>query len=112
MSFEENIQERVRLDNQLKAYNEKIKEIKERRSRIASSIFGDDYDERLCNKTVQISDGRLKFVNTRTANPLTFRYVEASLSNIIRNEEQVAKIVKYLKENREMKTTPEIKRYS
>jgi len=113
MSFEDNIKEWVALDNQLKVYNDKIREIKEKRTRLSDKIVGgDNFDSHLCNKTLQISDGKLKFANTKVTAPLTFKYVQSSLSNIIRNETQVAQIIQYLKEHREIKMVPEIKRYS
>lgn len=114
MSFEEKIKEWVQLDNQIKVYNERIRKIKEQRSEIAQSILGneDNFETRMCNKSVKISDGTLKFVNTRVTPQLTFKYVESSLSQIIKNEDQVEQILKFLKENREIKFVPEIKRYS
>lgn len=113
MSFEENIKEWVSLDNQLKLYNDKIKQIKEKKASVSDKILGiDNFDTRLCNKSLEISDGKLKFVNSRVSSNLTFKYVEDSLKKIIPNEEQVSRIILYLKENREIKIVPEIKRYS
>lgn len=111
MSFEENIKEWVALDNQLKLYNDKIKEIKEKRAVVSDKIIGiDDFETKLCNKSLQISDGKLKFVYTKSSTALTFKYVEETLKKIIRNERQVEQIIQYLRDNREIKMTPEIKR--
>tara|TARA_Y200000002_G_C22686619_1_gene666230 strand:+ start:4926 stop:5267 length:342 start_codon:yes stop_codon:yes gene_type:complete len=113
MSFEEHIKEWVALDNQLKLYNDKIKQIKEKRARVSEKILDiENFDTKLCNKSLEISDGRLKFVNSRIASNLTFKYVEDSLKNIIQNDKQVSQIIQYLKENREIKMVPEIKRFS
>ena len=113
MSFEENIKEWVSLDNQLKLYSDKIKQIKEKKASVSDKIVGiDNFETRLCNKSLEISDGKLKFVNSRVSSNLTFKYVEDSLKKIIPNEEQVSRIIQYLKENREIKIVPEIKRYS
>ena len=113
MSFEENIKEWVSIDNQLKVYNDKIRSLKERKAILTDKIVGgDNFENRLCNKTIQISDGKLKFVNSRISSQLTFKYIHSSLSNIIHNKNQVEQIIQYLKENREIKTVPEIKRYS
>lgn len=113
MSFEEQVKEWVSIDNQIQIYAEKMKELKERRSNISNKIVNiDNFDTQLCNKTLQISDGHLKFVNTRVSSSLTFTYVKKSLHNIIKNDKQVDQIIRYLKENREIKTVSEIKRYS
>ena len=66
----------------------------------------------LKNTSIQISDGKLKFISTKVANPLTFKYIEKSLGEVIKNENQVKQIVDYLKNNRDIKVTQEIKRFS
>jgi len=111
MSFEENIKQWVLLDNQLKILNEKAKEIREKRSSVNENIQTIVQKNNLINKSVQISDGNLKFVNTRVPAPLTYKYLETSLGEIIKNETQVKQIINYLKENREIKLVSEIKRF-
>ena len=111
MSFESQIKEWVRLDNEMRIYNEKIRQIREKKSQIVESLKeANTFSEQLHNKTINISDGKLKFSNTKVSSPITFKYIDATLKRIIRNEEQVEKIIHYLKENREIKLVPEIKR--
>ena len=109
MSFEENIKQWVLLDNQLKILNEKVKEIRDKRNSVNESIQTIVEKNNLTNKSVQISDGSLKFVNTRVPAPLTYKYLETSLGEIIKNESQVKQIINCLKQNREIKLVPEIK---
>ena len=111
MSFEENIKQWVLLDNQLKILNEKAKEIREKRNSVNENIQTIVQKNDLTNKSVQISDGKLKFVNTRIPAPLTYKYLETSLGEIIKNETQVKQIINYLKEKREIKLVSEIKRF-
>jgi hypothetical protein len=111
MSFEENIQQWVALDNQMKLLNEKIKEIREKKSRLYDKMTPYIEQHNLNNASVQISDGKLRFVNTKVYVPLSFRYIEKSLGEVIRNEGQVKQIVNYLKDQREVKVVPEIKRF-
>lgn len=112
MSFEEKIQQWVMLDNQQKILNEKIREIRDKKSDLGETI--QDYVENnsLSNAVVQISDGKLKFVKTKVASPLTFKYLEKSLGEIIKNDRQVQQIMQYLKEKRDYKVIQEIKRFS
>lgn len=114
MSFEENIKEWVQLDNELKLYNERARTIRDRKAELLDKILGEnrEFDKNLNNRTIDISDGKLKFQNTKQTSPLTFKYLQDSLHKIIRNEKQVEQIVNYLKENREIKLVPEIKRSS
>ncbi len=112
MSFEQNIQKWVSLDNKIKILNDNLNELREQRAELSKSLY--TYAERnnLNNANIQISDGKLKFVTNKVSNPLSFKYVEKTLGEIISSEEQVKKIVNYLKEHREFKTVQELKRFS
>lgn len=111
-NFEENIQKWVLLDNQLKILNEKIHEVRDKKSQLLDSITEYAEKNKLMDANIQISDGKLKFTKTRISEPLTFKYLEKSLSNIIRNETQVKQIMEHIKNNREIKIVPEMKRFS
>jgi hypothetical protein len=111
MSFEQQIQQWVLIDNQLKSYNEKIKELREKKTLISQQINTHIEDNELNNAAIKISDGQLKFVKIKETQPLTFKYLETCLSEIIKNEDQVKKIVEYIKNKREIKYIPEIKRF-
>jgi len=112
MSFEEKIQQWVSLDNQLKIMNEKVREIRDKKNNLSETIHRYIETNDLSNAVVQISDGKLKFTNTKVTPPLSFKYLEKSLGEIIKNEAQVKQIVDYLKQKREYKIVPEIKRFS
>ena len=112
MSFENQIQQWVQLDNQLKQINEKIKELREKRNALEKNITKYASSNNLSNATVQISDGRLKFANTKVQEPLTFKYLEKTLSEVIKNDSQVKLIMEHIRQKREVKVVPEIKRFS
>ena len=67
-------------------------------------------EKQLGKATVNISDGKLKFVTAKHTAPLTLTYIEKCLSELITNSSQVEQIMTYIKKNRETKTTTEIKR--
>ena len=112
MSFENQIQQWVSLDNQLKQLNEKVKDLRDKRNNIEENITSYASENNLSNATVKISDGRLKFTNTKVQEPLTFKYLEKTLGEVIKNESQVKLIVEHLKQKRSVKIVPEIKRFS
>ena len=111
-TFEQKIQRWVSLDNQIKSYAEKINELREAKTRVNEEILEHVEKNNLDKATVQITGGRLRFVKSRVANPLSFKYIEKTLATIISNPTQVNQIVDVLKENRDIKTVTEIKRYS
>ena len=112
MSFEQNIQKWVSLDNKIKILNDNLNQLREQRAELSKSLYAYAERNNLNNANIQISDGKLKFVTSKVSNPLSFKYVEKTLGEIISNEEQVKKIVNYLKEHREFKNVQELKRFS
>jgi hypothetical protein len=112
MSFENQIQQWVSIDNQLKQLNEKVKELRDKRNNLEDNITTYASENNLSNATVKISDGRLKFTNTKIQEPLTFKYLERTLGEVIKNESQVKLIMEHLRQNRAVKIVPEIKRFS
>jgi hypothetical protein len=112
MSFENQIQQWVSIDNQLKQINEKTRELRGKRNILEQNITTYTSSNNLSNSTVQISDGKLKFTNTKVQEPLTLKYLEKTLSEVIKNESQVKLIMEHIKQKRSYKIVPEIKRFS
>jgi hypothetical protein len=112
MNFENQIQQWVSIDNQLKQLNEKVKEMREKRNILEQNITNYASSNNLSNATIKIGDGRLKFTNTRVPEPITFKYLEKTLGEVIKNESQVQLIMEHIKQKRNIKIIPEIKRFS
>ena len=110
MNFETYVQQWVSIDNQLKILNDKVKELRDKRNNLETYITKYTLNNST-NSVVKISDGKLKVVDTRVHEPLTFKYLEKSLSEIIKNESQLKIIMDHLKQRRDVKIIPEIKRY-
>jgi hypothetical protein len=111
MSFEELIQKWVAIDNQLKQTTDKIKLIRLEKNKMESSILNYVETNNLSKATINISDGKLKFINVKQTAPLTLKYVEECLKKCIRNNDQVQTIMTYIKDERNEKYVPDIKRY-
>jgi hypothetical protein len=112
MTFEGNIKEWVILDNQIKAKNEELKRLRSQKNDLNNNIVNYVNNNNLTKSIVNISDGRLKFMNYNQTEPLTFKYIENTLNKIISDSKQVESILNYLKENRSIKSSLEIKRFS
>ena len=109
--FERNIQKWVAVDNQLKIVNEKAKELRDEKNDLLEDINMYIETNKLTNASIDISDGKLKFAQSKITQPLTLKFVENCLSNIINDQRQVTQIMKYIKDKREKKDVSEIKRY-
>lgn len=102
MSIEQKIQQWILLDEQIKQLGEKTKDLREKKNKLTESI--------LENGLENLPKNKVKVVESRVAEGLTFRYLSRSLSQIIKNPTQVETILNFLKQNREIKTIQELKK--
>lgn len=108
--FTESIKQWVAIDNQIKKHNDRLRELRSQRGDIQETILEYVDTNSLSNSTVRISDGKLKFAQSRQTAPLTLRYVEDCLHKCIHDESDVKAIMQYIKKSRETKVYPDIKR--
>lgn len=108
--FSENVQKWVLIDDQLKKYNEQIRKLREYRGNLTQNIHSYIHNNHLQNSSIGISDGELKLADKREYSPLTFTYIKTCLTKIIHDPTQVERILVYLRRNREIKTSPDIRR--
>ncbi len=112
MSFERQVQEWVSIDNQLKILNDKVRDLREKKNTLSGSLTKYAESNNLANSAIQISDGKLKFANTKVTEPLTFKYLEKTLSEVIKSDVQVRQIMDHIKAKRAIKVVQEIKRFT
>ena len=110
-NFQGDIKKWVSLDTQLKALNDKTKEIRSERNELADTILDFADDNNLSASTIKISDGKLKFAQTKQTTPISLGFLENCLTEIIGDEAKVDHIMNYIKEQREVKVITDIKRY-
>ena len=102
-NFQKQIQNWVSVDNRMKNLQMQVKELRQVKNTLTDSIFQYAESNNLENAVIKISDGKLKFQNVKSTSPLTFRFIEECLNDVISNEEQVKTIIKYIKSKRETK---------
>jgi len=111
MSFEDNIKEWVTIDNKIKQLNDQLSDLRENRKDLGTRILQHVTTERLDNATVNISDGSLRFVNTKSYSPLTYKFLQKCLMEYFKDERLVSEFIIYMKNNRENNCNLDIKRY-
>jgi hypothetical protein len=109
-TLESKIKRWVELDNKIKESSEEVRDIRTEKSIINDEILEIVEEKQLGKATVNISDGKLRFVAAKHTTPLTLTYIEKCLGELITNAKQVEQIMTYIKKNRETKITTEIKR--
>lgn len=105
----EHVKNWVMLDQKIQIINEKTKQIRELKSNITTEIC--DYMKRNnITSNIGITNGELRIYDKKDYKPLTFAYVEKCLNEIIKDKTHVEYIIKYLKDNREITVSQDIKR--
>lgn len=112
MSFENKIQQWIQLDNQIKQLNEQARNLREQKNSLETNLTNYAKTNHMTDSTVKVNNDKLKFVDTKVPEPLTFKYLEKTLGEIIKNESQVNLIMEHIKQKRVVKIVPEIKRFS
>jgi hypothetical protein len=108
--FIEDVKKWVLVDSQLKIVNEKTRKMRELKNDLSDKICDYMTDNNLLQNKIKLSDGELWIHERKSQTPLTFGYIEKTLSNIIGDKEQLEYVIQYLKENREVTTSSDIKR--
>lgn len=111
MSFDNKIQQWVQIDNQIKKLNEQTKQLREQRNTLETNLTNYAKSNNISNTTIKVNNDKLKFTDTKVPEPLTFKYLEKTLGEIIKNESQVKVIMDHIKQKRSVKIVPEIKRF-
>ena len=89
----------LQIDNRIKELNDQLRNLREKRNLVEAHIIKHNLQHSQC-----------KIVETKHAEPITFRYLEKSLGEIIPDKDQVEQIITYLKDKRETKKVPDLRR--
>lgn len=112
MSFENKVQQWVHIDNELKKLNDHVRQLREQRNTLEANLTTYAKTNNMTNSTLQLNQDKLKFVETKVPEPLTYKYLEKTLGEIIKDETKVQLIMEHIKQKRAVKIVPEIKRFS
>ena len=108
--FIENVRQWAYLDSQIKLVNEKMKKIREKKALLSENICSYAAENEAIENKIKITDGELRIYEKKEYSPLTFGYIEKQLIKIIQDETKVEFIINYLKDNREITTSKDIRR--
>lgn len=95
----------IKLDDKIKEYNKKIRELKELKDSKSDIIYDklDVYSkniEDLPKYKIDQYNSMIYFNKTVSYNSLTYRYLENCLNEYLKDEKEVKKIIEYIKNNR------------
>ena len=103
--MENYVQEWVELDNKHRYILKQLELIKNKKSEISNYLANSPEFN-----SAETGDSILSVKQFKSAQPLTFKYLENCLNNIISDSVQVENIINYIKSKRTFKLTNNIKR--
>jgi uncharacterized protein YjbI with pentapeptide repeats len=112
LSLEQRIQRWVQLDNTVKQLNDQVRELRDSRNVVESSILTHVANNNLSHATVRIKDGTLKFAfNVKQPPALTLAFLGEALGECC-PPQQAAAIMQHVRAKRDAaaKLVPEIRR--
>ena len=111
-TLETNIKKWVSLDNDIKQLNTQIKSLRGEKDLYSNDILEYISNNNLENATIKLPNGKLKFVDVNTSQPLTYKFIcECLYEYLDQDDDKVLDIITYIKSHRQIKVTKEIKRY-
>ena len=109
--FIENIKKWVAIDSQIKKINEKTAHIRKMRTEIMGEIDTYVTKNAIIDKKIEITDGELAFYEKKEYQSLSYKYLEECLEHFIKDPCHINIILDYVKENRKIKSSVDIRRY-
>jgi hypothetical protein len=109
MSLNDTLTKWINIDNRIQELNAELKQLRNDKNILENALTKYAKDNKIENSTVKVNNNKIKFGVTKTTEPITFKYLERNLCNIIKNEDQLQKTMEYLKDNREVKYNYTIK---
>ena len=84
--------------------------MREMKSQLNTEICNYMNTNNISRNSITISDGELRIHEKKEYSSITFGYLERCLAELIKNQTQVDYIMQYLKDNREITISNEVKR--
>jgi len=100
MDLQENIKRWVKLDNDSKKLAQSMKELREEKNNISADLFDYFSNNNMKPPNVNISDGKLGFVEVNTANALTFKFLEECLNEYFDETSKTKELLEFIKSKR------------
>lgn len=110
MSLEERIRKWVVLDNQHKKICESIKKVREEKNELTQDLMNYFSEKNVKPPNINISDGRLRFIETNVANTLSYKFLEECLNEYFDNLEKSQELIEFIKRKRTYTTNKTIQR--
>ena len=99
----------IQIQQELDSLNEKQKELRQHKNNLQDSIIQYMKENDMDHRSVKMGNHQMYIASRKQYSGITFHYLDKMLGNIIPDENQKSYVLKYLRENREIKDVPELR---
>jgi len=110
MNLSETIKKWVSLDNNQIKISHQLKIIKDEKNEITNNLVKHFQDKNQNFPKINISDGKLNFIEVKQYNTISYKFLEECLSDLYNDKEKTDEILNFIKTRRKYNTTVTIKR--
>lgn len=111
-SFSETVNTWFALDNEQQLLLEKLALLRKQKQKVSDSIMKTLESKNKLHCTLDLPEGQLRVQNRKEYGHMTFQYIEKCFESLILDDSQRDFVLKFLKDNREVKNVAELKRYN
>ena len=107
--LENKLKEWIAIDEKIYSKNNEIKELKLIKNELNDELFEIIETNTLQKSTFKINNNFIKYNTVKQTAPITLKYLESCLSDLIDDRDQIENIMNYIKSNRQTKIVTELK---
>ena len=104
------IQKYVEIDNKMNKIKELNKSLKKERDNVDKFILNYMNENNMQNKNIILSDGKLRYVTTKTSESITKKYIQAKLTEFFNAKEKAKEVTNYIYDTRNQTENVQLKR--
>ena len=109
-AFSDMIRKWTAADTQIRNLNNQLRDLRSSRDSITTEVCDYMKTKGLDKRKIEISDSTLSYYEKTETSSLSYSYLEKRLVEIIPDKDQVEQIITYLKDKRETKKVPDLRR--
>jgi hypothetical protein len=100
----------ISVDNQIKAATQSLKALRSERAQLTQTVCKTIQTNHWETRKIEAADSQISFTMKKEYPALTFTFLEKHLAEIIPDPDNIKLIVSHLKNKREPKSVPDLKR--
>ena len=110
MDLQESIRKWVGLDNNQIKLTQQLRTIKDEKTQLTNYLVNYFNEENKPFPKINISDGKLNFIEVKQYNTISYKFLEECLFNFYNDKEKTDEILNFIKTQRKYNTISTIKR--